>query len=95
MIKVCTTLPDDTEICTTFDPADKSFTATIGDGVATSFTLTHNLGSLDTLLVVREIATGNLSTPPPLLTATSPDTSTLVFGLAPTPGQFQVTLIAP
>ncbi len=35
------------------------FAQTFGDGVATSYVLTHNLGTLDVIVTVREVATNN------------------------------------
>lgn len=98
MIKVCTTLPDGPEVCTTVDlahdAASRAWTTTIGNGTDTSFTLVHGLDSLDLVPVVRDIATGALTLATPTVTAVDADTVRLDFAAAPAVGQFQVTLLA-
>lgn len=99
MIKVCTQLPNDGgEVCTTIDlandAASRAYTTTVGDGAATSFTLTHNLDSLDVLPIVRGVASGDLTGTTPTVTAVDANTARVDFETAPTQGQFQVTLLA-
>jgi hypothetical protein len=98
VIKVCTTLPDGPEVCTTIDlahdAASRAYTTTVGDGTNTSYTLAHHLDSLDVLPIVRDIATGALTVATPTVTAVNADTVRLDFPAAPTTGQFQVTLLA-
>lgn len=98
MIKICTTLDDGVEICTTVDTpspvASGAYTQIVGDGTATSFTLEHGLDSLDLVPIVRGVASGNLTATDPTVVAVDPDTATVTFGAAPTVGQFQVTLLA-
>lgn len=64
------------------------YTTTIGDGTSTSITVTHNLNTQAVNVVLREI-----STPYELVyatvQATTVNTVTLLFGTAPTTGQFE------
>ena len=98
MIKVCTTLESGAEICTTIDlahdAASRAYTTTVGNNTDTSFTLTHNLDSLDVLPIVRGVASGDLTGTVPAVTAVDENTARLDFAAAPTQGQFQVTLLA-
>jgi hypothetical protein len=98
VIKVCTTLESGAEVCTTIDlahdAASRAYTTTLGNGTDTSFTLTHNLDSLDVLPIVRGIASGDLTGTSPTVTAVDANTATVAFPTAPTTGQFQVTLLA-
>ena len=69
----------------------RKFNATIGDGSATSFVLTHNLGTTDIVASVREVSTGDI-----LITnvnSTSTTTATISFVYAPTSGQYRVTIM--
>jgi hypothetical protein len=67
-------------------------TATIGDGTATTFTVTHNLGSRAVQVVVHET-----STPYAQVVAdvehTSTSTVTVKFAVAPTTGQYAVVVV--
>lgn len=98
MIKVCTTLPDGPEVCTTIDlahdAASRAYTTTLGDGANASYTLAHHLDSLDVLPIVRDIATGALTVAAPTVTAVDANAVRLDFPAAPTAGQFKVTLLA-
>jgi hypothetical protein len=98
MIKVCTTLESGAEICTTIDlandAASRAYTTTLGNGSDSTFTLTHNLDSLDLVPVIRGIASGNLTNTSPTVIAVDANTARLVFENVPTQGQFQVTLLA-
>ena len=95
-IKVCTTLPDDTEICTSVDTGDarvRAYTQIVGNGSATSFTIEHGLGTKDLTSIIRNVATGELSGSDAFVTATTDDTATIAFPVAPTTGQYSVTLL--
>lgn len=98
MIKVCTQLPDGPEVCTTIDlandAASRAYTTTLGNGSDSTFTLTHNLDSLDVLPIVRGVASGDLTSTSPTVTAVDKNTARVNFATAPTRGQFQVTLLA-
>jgi hypothetical protein len=98
VIKVCTTLESGAEVCTTIDlahdAASRAYSTTVGNGTAMSFTLTHNLDSLDVLPIVRGVASGDLTGTSPTVTAVDANTARVDFDTAPTTGQFQVTLLA-
>lgn len=98
MIKVCTQLPDGPEVCTTIDlandAASRAYTTTLGNGTDTSFTVNHQLDSLDVLPIVRGVASGDLTGTSPTVTAVDANTARVDFDTAPSTGQFQVTLLA-
>jgi hypothetical protein len=98
MIKVCTTLESGAEICTTIDlahdAASRAYTTTVGNSADTGFTLNHRLDSLELVPVVRDVASGELTSTAPVVTAVDANTATIDFETAPTTGQFQVTLLA-
>lgn len=98
MIKVCTTLESGAEVCTTIDlahdAASRAYTTTLGNGTDTSYTVTHNLDSLDVLPIVRDIATGSLTVAAPTVTAIDPNSARVDFAAAPTADQYQLTLLA-
>lgn len=64
--------------------------ATIGDGTATTLTVTHNLNTLDVQVVVREVSTGAQVLVDNV--ANGVNTVQLTFGTAPTTGQYRVTV---
>jgi len=76
---------------TTFNLA-RSFAATVGDGVAKSFVITHNMNTQDLSVSIREVAS-----PFALVMTevefTSVNTVTVKFKKAPTANQFRVTLV--
>lgn len=98
MIKVCTQLPDGPEVCTTIDlahdAASRAYTTTLGNGTDTSFTLTHNLDSLDLVPIIRGIASGITDPAGVTVTALDENSARLDFQVAPTTGQYAVTLLA-
>lgn len=65
--------------------------ATIGDGTATTITFTHNLNTQDIDVIVKEVATnfGVLVD----WVANGVNTVQLTFGIAPTTGQYRVTVV--
>ncbi|WP_337056286.1 head decoration protein [Pseudomonas sp. USHLN015] len=65
--------------------------ATIGDGTATTITVTHNLNTQDVVVSVRETATnaGVITD----WVANTANTVQLTFGTAPTSGQYRATVI--
>lgn len=65
-------------------------TGTLGDGTATSFTITHNLGSADVQVGVRLASTGERVFPDDV--ASSVNAVTLTFGTAPTAGQYRYSV---
>lgn len=63
------------------------YAQTVGDGVTTTFAITHNLGTLDTMNQAYNPLTG-VNIPPTAYTVThtSPNVLTVVFGTAPAAG---------
>lgn len=75
----------------TFDIA-KKYTATVGDGTATSFVLTHNLNTRDIAVTIRETSAPYAQ----VITDvefTSVNTTTINFAQPPTVDQYTVTLV--
>jgi hypothetical protein len=70
-------------------PVKKTFT--IGDTAATSFALTHNLNTLDVVVSIRKVSTGEQWLTD--ITANSVNQVTIVFGVAPSTNEFVVTVI--
>ncbi len=71
----------------------RKFAANIGDASATSFTLTHNLGTLDVQVTARLVSTGEQV----LLDNIAATTNTVTigtFGTAPTSGQYRIIIQA-
>lgn len=71
--------------------APQGFAQTIGDGIATTFTVTHGFGTTDVIAAVYEIATGE-----EIITGLRRSTVNDVevsFGAAPTTGQYRVLVI--
>lgn len=69
----------------------QGFAADIGDGVATSFTVTHLLSTFDVIVQVYEIATG--ATVHPTINRVAEDDVQLIFGVAPTSAQYRLLVI--
>jgi len=76
------------------DPAvvARKASATIGDGTATTLTITHSLNTQDVVVSIKEVATnaGVIAD----WVANGVNTVQLTFGTAPTTGQYRVTVIA-
>lgn len=70
-------------------PIKKTFT--IGDGATTSFALTHNLNTLDIVVSIRKVSTGEQWLTD--ITANSVNQVTITFGVAPTSNEFVITVI--
>lgn len=68
------------------------YASNLGDGTATSFTITHNLGTTDCCVEVIETASPFAKVYPDVL-HTSTNTLTISFGTAPTAGQYRVIVI--
>lgn len=71
--------------------ATGKFAVTIGDNAATSIAVTHNLSTLDCTVSVVEVATGAVVFADVVLTNTN--VATVSFSVAPTTGQYRVTVI--
>jgi len=70
--------------------AARKYSTSIGDGVTTTYTITHNLGTLDVVAVVRD-QTGNAYITD--WAAASTTTLTATFSVAPTTNQYRVTVL--
>lgn len=70
-------------------PVKKTFT--IGNAVATSFALTHNLTTLDIVVSIRKASTGDQWLAD--ITANSTSQVTITFSVAPSASEFVVTVI--
>jgi hypothetical protein len=71
--------------------APQGFSATIGDGAASTFNVVHSLGTTDVMAQVYEVASGDA-----WLTEVSTSGVNAVdvtFGFVPTAGQFRVQVI--
>ena len=88
---------DDARIVTplklkTWSSAPKRYAAAFGDGSATSYTITHNLGSRDlTVAVYRN--SGNYDEVECDVEHSTTNTVTLVFATAPTSNQYRVVVL--
>lgn len=69
----------------------RKFSATIGDGTATSIAVTHNLGTKDVMLTVRDAATDAMVLVD--WVSTSTNVATLTFAVAPAASAYRVTVI--
>lgn len=76
------------------DPAvvARKASATVGDGTATTITVTHSLNTQDVIVAVKEVSTnaGVMAD----WVANGVNTVQVTFGTAPTTGQYRVTVIA-
>lgn len=70
--------------------AVRKFAATIGDGAATSYAVTHSLGTKDITLSVRAVATDTAVEVD--WTATSTSVATIAFATAPAAGAYRVVV---
>lgn len=75
-----------------FTKAVGKYAANIGDGAATTFTISHNLGSSDVIVSLRENSSGVIS----LIGVTVVDANTvrMTFPTAPAAGQYRVVVHA-
>lgn len=69
----------------------QGFAADIGNGVLTSFTVSHNFSTFDVIVQVFENATG--AEIYAQVTRSAEDDVTIVFGSAPTTNQYRVLVI--
>lgn len=75
---------------TYLDNRTGGYTADLGNGSATSFTVTHNLSTKDLVCELYEVATGE--TVYADIIRTSDDVVTVSFGQAPTSGQYRIVI---
>ena len=69
----------------------QGFSATVGDGVASTFNVVHSLGTTDVLIQVYEVASGDQ-----WITETSTNganSADITFGFVPGSGQFRVQVV--
>lgn len=87
---------DDTKIITplklktTLDARVGGYAATFGNGSATSFVVTHNLGTLDVVVQLVEVSTGDTIYAD--VARTSTNVVTLTFAVAPSTNQYRVVI---
>lgn len=72
--------------------ATTKYSATIGDGSATSFTVTHNFNTEDVVIIVREAANDKYVVFPDIR-VTGANTVSVSFGVAPSSNEYRVTVI--
>lgn len=70
------------------------YSATIGDGSSTSYTVTHGFGTRDVLLSLRNIATGELDAYDATVTAGTDDALSVVFATPPAAQSVRVLAVA-
>lgn len=68
----------------------RKYSADVGDGTTTSFVLTHNLGTRDITVSVRDNSTYEIVGVTPIASTTN--TATVTFAYAPTASQYRVTI---
>lgn len=73
------------------DSKTNKFVANIGNGSATEFTLTHNLGTKDIAVGLEEVATGEMVYAD--IIKTSVNAIKILFGQAPTNNQYRATVV--
>jgi hypothetical protein len=72
--------------------SDRRHAEDFGDGAATSFTFTHNLGTRDVLYAVREVAGTFLYVVPLTAEATTTNTFTVTFAAPPSASQYRIII---
>lgn len=71
--------------------APQGFSATIGDGVASTFNVVHSLGTTDVLAQVYEVASGDQWIVE--VSTNGANAVDVTFGFAPASGQFRVQVV--
>lgn len=69
----------------------RKYAQDIGNGVATSIAITHNLGTVDVSVTVKEVSSSEIVLTDVIVT--SSNVVTLNFAVAPTTGQYRVTVV--
>jgi len=68
------------------------FAQTIGDAYATSFTITHNLGTQDVHVQIRRMSDGSIGNFASSILASTANSVTVTFASAPTSSQYRVII---
>jgi hypothetical protein len=68
----------------------RKYSANIGDGSATQYTITHNLGTLDVVAAIRDAAGNNIE---PDWQAASTNTVVVTFSAAPATNAYRITVV--
>jgi hypothetical protein len=71
--------------------APQGFSATIGDGVASTFNVVHSLNTTDVMIQVYEVATGDKWVVEE--STSGVNAVDITFGFTPTAGQFRVQVL--
>lgn len=74
-----------------------AYSTTVGDGAATSFVVTHSLGTADVHVMVWDLSGADPvldNGAPASIEATDANSVTVAFGAAPTSGQYRITVLS-
>lgn len=71
--------------------APQGFSATVGDGAASTFNVVHSLGTTDVMAQVHEVASGDMWIVE--VSTNGANAVDVTFGFVPTAGQFRVQVI--
>jgi len=77
----------------TLEAQRRRYSATVGDGAATNYTVTHNLGTRDVAVTVSN-DTAFVLVSPSVITLTDTNNVVVTFGSAPAADQFRVAVIS-
>ena len=75
-------------------PGVVTYVEDIGDGTATSFLITHSLGTSDVLVSVRSNPSGVVGQGDPVVAILGPDQLSVGFAAPPAAGEYRVLVLA-
>jgi hypothetical protein len=75
-------------------PVLRKFSASLGDGTHTAYTITHNLNTFDLVVQVHDNGTKVIDDPQPAVVFPTGNSVTLTFGSAPTTNAKRVVILA-